>query len=133
MLSERLQTTSHGKNLVQCSLNTPEITLHRSKPYAMLSERLQTTLQRKKPVQYCLNTLGTTLHKLKPYAMLTTLDRKNPVQCCSNTAGTTLHREDSMQCGLKNIWSLFLHKYIRSFKSKNVKLSFLYYRNRLTS
>ena len=36
------------KTPVKCFLNTPRLTLNRSKPYAMLSEKLQTTLHMKK-------------------------------------------------------------------------------------
>ena len=77
---------------------------------------------RKHLVQFWLNILGTTLHRSKPYTIL------------FQRLQTTLHRKKSRQCGLNNIWSLRLHKYIRSFKSKgNIKLSFLYYGNRLIS
>ena len=48
MLSERVQTTMHIKNPVQCCLKTLGTTPLKSKLYAILCEKLQTTLHKKK-------------------------------------------------------------------------------------
>ena len=161
MLSERLQTTLNPrgprelcirKNPLQCFLNTFGIKLHRSKPCAIFSSGYRQHCI-KNPVQFCLNTLGKTLHSCKPYAIFpvrlqTTLHKKNVpfnvsiaalailVLCnvVPQAPSNTVHEKfrQCKQCRLNNTGhSVYIGIYQVLHAKKNIKLSFLYYGNRL--
>ena len=116
MLSERLQTTMDIKNFVQC--------------YLILLEVLEVTNNnaQEKSWQQCYLLLGQHC------------TGQNPMQCCPNNSRQYCTRKIMCNIDLillkqqytrKNtgnvVWSLSLHRYVRSFMSKKyMKLSFCY-------
>ena len=132
MLSQRLQKQCTGKILFTVAL----ILLRHctgQKPMQCCPRGPRQHCIRKKPVQCCLNTLKTTLHRSKLYAMLskklqTTFHRKNPMQCCPRGSGKNPGNVVRATSGQ----SIYIYT-LGPSRQKNMNLSFLYYRNRLTS